>query len=83
MVRPPDGMNPYEFVVMAAQRAQQLMRGCVARADGNHKATVLAQMEVSAGSIGRAVPLDPPAADAGAEKPTPAGQTPRSTPSPL
>ena len=60
-------MNSYEFVVLAAQRAQQLMRGCVPRADGNHKTTVLAQMEVSTGRIGRAVPPDRPAADPAAE----------------
>ncbi len=58
MVRPPAGMNAYEFVVMAAQRAQQLLQGCVPRIEGNHKAIVLAQMEVSTGVIGHATGPD-------------------------
>ena len=59
VVRPPTGMNAYEFVVMSALRAQQLMQGCVALVEGDHKPTVLAQMEISMGRIGRATETDP------------------------
>ena len=52
-------MNAYEFVVLASQRAQQLLQGCVPRIAGNHKAIVLAQMEVSTGVIGHATASDP------------------------
>ena len=34
-------------------RAQQLMKGCIPHLDGVHKATTMAQMEVSAGKIAR------------------------------
>jgi len=53
-------MNAYEFVVMSSLRAQQLMQGCVSLVEGDHKATVLAQMEVSTGRIVRAAAPDPP-----------------------
>jgi DNA-directed RNA polymerase subunit K/omega len=55
-------MEKFEFVVMATLRAQQLMKGCVPQLDGDHKATTMAQMEVSAGKIVRAVP-DPAVAE--------------------
>ena len=56
MVNRPYEMNAFEFVVVSALRAQQLMKGCVPHFDGTHKATTLAQMEVSAGKIAREVP---------------------------
>jgi DNA-directed RNA polymerase subunit K/omega len=68
MVRPPIGMNAYEFVVMAGLRAQQWMQGCVALVEGDHKPTVLALMEVSTGRIRRATepaPVPVAIADAG------------------
>ena len=52
VVRPPL-LNAYEFVVVASLRAQQLMGGCVPLVTGDHKKTVLAQMEVAAGRIAR------------------------------
>ena len=45
--------NSFEFVVIAALRAQQLQRGCVQRVDGTHKSTTLAQMEIVAGKVAR------------------------------
>jgi DNA-directed RNA polymerase subunit K/omega len=56
MVNRPYEMNAFEFVVVSALRAQQLMKGCVPHFDGVHKAITMAQMEVSAGKIGREVP---------------------------
>jgi hypothetical protein len=52
-VRRPDGIGAYQFVVVSALRASQLMRGCVPRVDvGTHRATVIAQLEVASGMIG-------------------------------
>jgi DNA-directed RNA polymerase subunit K/omega len=56
-------MEAFEFVVVAALRTQQLMKGCIPHLDGVHKATTMAQMEVSAGKIARQVP-DPVEVDA-------------------
>jgi DNA-directed RNA polymerase omega subunit len=50
--------NSFEFVVIAALRAQQLQRGCVQRVAGTHKPTTIAQMEIVAGKVTR---LEPPA----------------------
>ena len=67
LVRPPNGMGGFEFVVLATKRASQLMSGCIPTVDpGDHKATVVARMEVSAGRIGHA--LDPLASDKPVEK---------------
>jgi DNA-directed RNA polymerase subunit K/omega len=49
--RRPDGMGKFQFVVLSALRAAQLKRGCTARIDGDHKATVTAQFEVAAGKV--------------------------------
>jgi DNA-directed RNA polymerase subunit K/omega len=56
MVSRPYEMNAFEFVVVSTLRAQQLMKGCIPRLDGEHKAITMAQMEVSAGKIAREVP---------------------------
>jgi DNA-directed RNA polymerase subunit K/omega len=56
-------MNAFEFVVVSALRAQQLMKGCIPRLEGTHKAITMAQMEVSAGEIAREV-AEPASADA-------------------
>jgi DNA-directed RNA polymerase subunit K/omega len=47
----PPGVGAFQFVVLATLRAAQLMRGCRPRVDGAHKATVIAQLEVSAGKV--------------------------------
>jgi len=52
IARPPH-LNAYEFAVVAALRAQQLMAGCTPRLCGAHGATTMAQMEVAAGCIAR------------------------------
>ena len=43
--------NAFEFVVIAALRTQQLVRGCVPRVAGSHKKTTIAQMEIVAGKV--------------------------------
>ena len=53
MVIRPSGVNPFEFVVIAALRAQQLLAGCVPRLDGDHQAAIMAQMEVAGGRVAR------------------------------
>jgi DNA-directed RNA polymerase subunit K/omega len=54
MVNRPVHMNAYEFVVLSALRAQQLLAGCVPRLDGDHSAATMAQMEVAGGFVSRA-----------------------------
>lgn len=54
MVTRPAQMNAYEFVVVAALRAQQLLAGCTPRLEGDHSAATMAQMEVAAGRVERA-----------------------------
>lgn len=66
IVRPPH-MNAYEFVVLAALRAQQLLSGCVPRLPGEHSAAMMAQMEVASGCVASAT---------GAETAMEAGTTP-------
>ena len=51
--RPRDG-NAYEFIVVSALRAQQLLAGCTPRLSGDHTPMVMAQMEVAAGQVARA-----------------------------
>ena len=52
VIRPVD-VNPFEFVVVAALRAQQLLAGCVPRLDGAHAAATMAQLEVAGGRVVR------------------------------
>ena len=54
VIRPPQ-MSAYEFVAVAALRAKQLLAGCTPRLDGHHNVTTMAQMEVAAGRVTRAV----------------------------
>jgi DNA-directed RNA polymerase subunit K/omega len=52
MISRPKDANPFEFVIVAALRAKQLMRGCTPRVPGGHKRTTIAQLEVVAGKVG-------------------------------
>jgi len=54
MVTRPVDSNPYEFVVISALRAQQLLAGCTPRLEGDHSPATMAQMEVAAGRVTRA-----------------------------
>ncbi|MEW5982291.1 MAG: DNA-directed RNA polymerase subunit omega [Acidobacteriota bacterium] len=58
MVTLPAGTNAFEFVVVSAQRAAQLMRGCTPRVDVADKHTTTAQLEVAAGKVAK-VPDSP------------------------
>lgn len=51
MIPPPPGVGAFQFVVVASLRAAQLIRGCLPRVDGAHKASVTAQLEVSEGKV--------------------------------
>ena len=53
MVTRPAGTNAFEFVVVAAKRAAQLMRGCTARVECADKHTTTAQLEVAAGLVSK------------------------------
>jgi DNA-directed RNA polymerase subunit K/omega len=55
MISRPRHLNAYEFAVVAALRAQQLMAGCTPRLCGEHSATTMAQMEVAEGCVARSV----------------------------
>jgi DNA-directed RNA polymerase subunit K/omega len=51
VIRRPPGMGAFQFVVLSKLRAAQLMRGCRPRIEGTHKATIIAQLEVSEGKV--------------------------------
>ena len=51
MVTRPEGSNAFEFVVVSALRAAQLMRGCVPRVAVGYKHITTAQLEVAAGKV--------------------------------
>ena len=51
MIQPPPGVGAFQFVILASLRAAQLMRGCVPRVEGLHKAIVTAQVEVAEGKV--------------------------------
>ena len=54
MVTRPPHLKAYEFVVVSALRAQQLLAGCTPRLAGEHSPMTMAQMEVADGRIMRA-----------------------------
>ena len=47
MVRRPDGINAFEFVVLSGLRAAQLQRGCTPRVEQSEKVAVTAQHEIA------------------------------------
>jgi len=51
LTRRPPAIGAFEFVVLSALRAAQLMRGCIPKVEGAHKLTTTAQWEVAAGKI--------------------------------
>jgi DNA-directed RNA polymerase subunit K/omega len=53
VIRRPLDVGRFEFVVLAALRAAQLLRGCPPKIDVEHKATITAQLEVSSGKVAR------------------------------
>ena len=57
MIQRPPGVGAFQFVVLATLRVAQLRRGCRPKVDGLHKATVIAQLEVSAGIVTQVITL--------------------------
>jgi hypothetical protein len=51
MIQRPAGFGTFQFAVMAALRAAQLMRGCLPKVEGLHTVAVTAQLEVAQGKI--------------------------------
>ena len=51
MIQRPAGFGTFQFAVMAALRAAQLMRGCLPKVDGLHTVAVTAQLEVAQGKV--------------------------------
>lgn len=51
MITRPRDLNPYEFVVVASLRAQQLLAGSTPRLAGDHSPATMAQMEVANGLV--------------------------------
>ena len=49
----PQHLNAFEFTVVSALRAQQLLSGSTPRLDGVFRATTMAQMEVADGRVVR------------------------------
>lgn len=58
MVKRPDGMNAFEFSVLAGLRAAQLNRGCMPRVLQCAKTAVTAQREVAERKVVRAPAVD-------------------------
>jgi len=55
MINRPAETSAFEFVILAALRATQLMRGCTPRVPASAKAVVTAQREVAEGKVVRAL----------------------------
>jgi DNA-directed RNA polymerase subunit K/omega len=52
MVQRPAAAGAFEFVVLSTLRAAQLLRGCLPIIDpGDHRPTVIAQLEVAGGHV--------------------------------
>lgn len=56
MITLPRHVNRYEFIAVAALRAQQLLAGSTPRLAGDHSATAMALMEVADGCVRRSSP---------------------------
>jgi len=63
MVRRPDDMNAFEFVVLSGLRAAQLHRGCTPRVEQSPKVAVTAQQEVAEGKVLGLREIDEPGFD--------------------
>jgi DNA-directed RNA polymerase subunit K/omega len=61
VVSRPYGTNAFEFVVVSALRAAQLMKGCTPRVPAGYKHIVTAQLEVAAGKVSKIIEPPKPA----------------------
>jgi len=55
VIQRPLDIGRFEFVILAALRAAQLLRGCPPKleVDIDHKATTTAQLEIASGRVAR------------------------------
>jgi hypothetical protein len=53
VVSRPEGSNAFEFIVVSALRAAQLMKGCTPRVAVGYKHITTAQLEVAAGKVAK------------------------------
>jgi DNA-directed RNA polymerase subunit K/omega len=60
MIRRPDDINTFEFVVLSGLRAVQLFRGCSPRVEPSAKIAVTAQQEVAERKVLRSKTDDAP-----------------------
>ena len=60
MVKRPDDMNAFEFVVLSGLRAAQLHRGCTPRVEQSPKVAVTAQQEVAERKVRPVREMDAP-----------------------
>lgn len=51
-------MNKFEYVVLAGERARQLLKGCTPKVDAQHKPARTAMKEVKLRKIERVQPID-------------------------
>jgi len=65
MVKRPDGMNAFEFVVLSGLRAAQLQSGCTPRVEQSQKVAVTAQHEVAERKVVAVRAADEPASPSG------------------
>jgi DNA-directed RNA polymerase subunit K/omega len=63
VIQCPPGINAFEYVIISALRAAQLMRGCTPRVVAADKAVVTARREVAQGLVTR-LPAEPVDAEA-------------------
>jgi hypothetical protein len=56
MVKRPEEIGAFQFVVLSRLRATQLLAGCTPRLAGIHTPAVMAQMEVADGQVKRLYP---------------------------
>jgi hypothetical protein len=61
MIKPPGGMNVFEFSVLSSLRAAQLHRGCTPRVPRSAKVAITAQQEVAQLKVKRWI--EPPATE--------------------
>ena len=56
MVKRPEDIGAFQFVILSQLRATQLQTGCTPRLAGIHTHAVMAQMEVADGQVKRLYP---------------------------
>ncbi len=60
MILRPVSIGRFQFAVLSALRAAQLIRGCTARVESDHKPIMTAQIEVAEGKVTQLIELPEP-----------------------